>query len=104
MIPKKAINQCELWIQSVTFALNKTDWDQKSSMYCAFENADVPAYTAEEIFPEVIELTMGRKIRRVKASVEENRAEAQYEIIKEGQEVPRPKKKRATRKKVVKED
>ena len=104
MIPKKAINQSELWIQSVTFSLNRINWEEKSSMHCGFEHADVPAYTAEEIFPEVIELTMNRKIRRVQASVEKNRAEAQYEIIKEGQEVPRPKKKRATRKKVVKED
>ncbi len=104
MVLKKQINQCELWMQSVTFSFNKVDWDQKPSKYCAFEHADVPAYTAEEIYPEVIELTMGRKIRRVEASVEDNRAEALYEIMKEEQEVPK-KKKRATKKmKVVKEE
>ncbi len=83
MVPKKQINQAEMWLQAVTFSLNKGDWDQKPRKYCAFEHADVPAYTAEEIYPEVIELTMGRKIRRIEASVEKNRAEAQYEIIKE---------------------
>ncbi len=103
MIPKTTINQVELWQQCYTMALSKQDWST-GSKYCAFDNKDVPTYTEDEIFPVVLEFKDGRKIRRVSTKIEDTRAEAQYELIKEGQEAPRPKKKRATKKKVVKEE
>ncbi len=104
MVPKTTTNQASLWMQSIAMGMRRSDWEANPSKYCSFDNKDVPNYTAEEIFDELIDLTDGKKLLRRMCSVEGTRATAQYELVKEVQLVPRPKKKRAAKKKAVKKE
>ena len=73
----KAIGWLKLAKESSHMAMSQEDWST-GPKYCAFSNAEVPHYTAEELFDEVVPLKNSVVVYRLECAIEGDRGQATY--------------------------